>query len=199
MAAHQAPPSLGFSRQEYWSGVPLPSPYQRWTECKSNFFPKEWICLTTGPMTLLFFSKEVRFFPLLFILSNFFTYFFFNLLFYFTQPNPNIYQRCYCVSDVHICTHIHICSWVGTFLSQLFIHSFIFMKEKKKNLSNPKVLSCEDRNLKKNSQIEISLQCCKHSNVFTCLRKKMVPKINEQSLPSSQHRGELKDNMDFRV
>ena len=25
-AAHQAPPSLGFSRQEYWSGVPSPSP-----------------------------------------------------------------------------------------------------------------------------------------------------------------------------
>ena len=25
MAAHQAPPSLGFSRQEYWSGVPSPS------------------------------------------------------------------------------------------------------------------------------------------------------------------------------
>ena len=28
-AAHQAPPSMGFSRQEYWSGVPLPSPYVR--------------------------------------------------------------------------------------------------------------------------------------------------------------------------
>ena len=26
-AAYQAPPSMGFSRQEYWSGVPLPSPY----------------------------------------------------------------------------------------------------------------------------------------------------------------------------
>ena len=25
-AAHQAPPPMGFSRQEYWSGVPLPSP-----------------------------------------------------------------------------------------------------------------------------------------------------------------------------
>ena len=25
-AAHQAPPSMGFSRQEYWSGVPLPPP-----------------------------------------------------------------------------------------------------------------------------------------------------------------------------
>ena len=24
--AYQAPPSMGFSRQEYWSGVPLPSP-----------------------------------------------------------------------------------------------------------------------------------------------------------------------------
>ena len=26
-AAYQAPPSMGFSREEYWSGVPLPS---RW-------------------------------------------------------------------------------------------------------------------------------------------------------------------------
>ena len=25
-AVYQAPPSMGFSRQEYWSGVPLPSP-----------------------------------------------------------------------------------------------------------------------------------------------------------------------------
>ena len=25
-AAYQAPPSMGFSMQEYWSGVPLPSP-----------------------------------------------------------------------------------------------------------------------------------------------------------------------------
>ena len=28
-AAHQAPPSMGFSRQEDWSGVPLPSPTAR--------------------------------------------------------------------------------------------------------------------------------------------------------------------------
>ena len=25
-AAYQAPPSMGFSRQKYWSGVPLPFP-----------------------------------------------------------------------------------------------------------------------------------------------------------------------------
>ena len=32
-AAHQAPPSLGFSRQEHWSGLPFPSPMhesQKW-------------------------------------------------------------------------------------------------------------------------------------------------------------------------
>ena len=29
-AAYQAPPSTGFSRQEYWSGLPLPSPIQPW-------------------------------------------------------------------------------------------------------------------------------------------------------------------------
>ena len=28
-AAHQAPLSLGFSRQEHWSGLPLPSPMMK--------------------------------------------------------------------------------------------------------------------------------------------------------------------------
>ena len=27
-SSHKAPPSLGFSRQEHWSGLPLPSPMQ---------------------------------------------------------------------------------------------------------------------------------------------------------------------------
>ena len=43
-AAHQAPPSMGFSRQEYWSGLPLPSPCYALGVCncfllfKSEFF-----------------------------------------------------------------------------------------------------------------------------------------------------------------
>ena len=40
-AAHQAPPSMGFSRQEYWSGVPLPSPFS-WTA--QMFCGDEWFC-----------------------------------------------------------------------------------------------------------------------------------------------------------
>ena len=36
-AAHQAPPSMGFSRQEYWTGVPLPSPsYHQMEELKKG-------------------------------------------------------------------------------------------------------------------------------------------------------------------
>ena len=33
-ATYQAPPSMGFSRQEYWSGVPLPSPVNSWSLLK---------------------------------------------------------------------------------------------------------------------------------------------------------------------
>ena len=34
--AYQAPPSMGFSRQEYWSGVPLPSPNKDLEEIKES-------------------------------------------------------------------------------------------------------------------------------------------------------------------
>ena len=36
-AAYQAPPSMGFSRQEYWSGVPLPSLHSRAGGKKNTF------------------------------------------------------------------------------------------------------------------------------------------------------------------
>ena len=38
-AAYQAPPSMGFSREEYWSGVPLPSPLLGKINC---FFSVVW-------------------------------------------------------------------------------------------------------------------------------------------------------------
>ena len=34
--AYQAPPSMGFSRQKYWSGVPLPSPIIWLSQTKSK-------------------------------------------------------------------------------------------------------------------------------------------------------------------
>ena len=35
-AAYQAPLSMGFSRQEYWSGLPLPSPQTSWMDTKTR-------------------------------------------------------------------------------------------------------------------------------------------------------------------
>ena len=46
-AAHQAPPSMGFSRQEYWSGVPLPV----WFQTRGGFCPLG-ICPTRGHLSI---------------------------------------------------------------------------------------------------------------------------------------------------
>ena len=47
-AAHQAPPSMGFSRQEYWSGVPLPSPIYNIATIiyRNTFWKYKWILCT---------------------------------------------------------------------------------------------------------------------------------------------------------
>ena len=45
MAAHQAPPSLGFSRQEHWSGLPFPSPMhesEKWKGSHSVMLGSSW-------------------------------------------------------------------------------------------------------------------------------------------------------------
>ena len=45
-AAYQAPPSMGLSRQEYWSGVPLPSPsstINKHIKMRRNFW-RSWMC-----------------------------------------------------------------------------------------------------------------------------------------------------------
>ena len=44
-AAHQAPPSLGFSRQEHWSGLPFPSPMHesgKWKWSRSVVSDSSW-------------------------------------------------------------------------------------------------------------------------------------------------------------
>ena len=44
-AAYQAPPSVGFSRQKYCSGVPLPSPEFQWS-CFKSWKMMLWKCCT---------------------------------------------------------------------------------------------------------------------------------------------------------
>ena len=67
-AAYQAPPSMGFSRQEYWSGVPLPSPRYMLRDRKYNlgcsamlFCPREWqIGIAALFLKQHYFKKNVR-------------------------------------------------------------------------------------------------------------------------------------------
>ena len=58
-AAHQAPPSMGFPRQEYWSGVPLPSPASMWDECNCVGVNILWHCLSSELEWKLTFSSPV--------------------------------------------------------------------------------------------------------------------------------------------
>ena len=52
-AAYQVPPSMGFSRQEYWSGLPLPSPNMWYSYKKLNYrcnlFPYQQDHIATWP------------------------------------------------------------------------------------------------------------------------------------------------------
>ena len=61
MAAHQAPLSLGFSRQEHWSRLPYPTPMH---ECMLNRFSHVRLCATPwtaaqhGPLATGFSRQE---------------------------------------------------------------------------------------------------------------------------------------------
>ena len=52
-AAYQAPPPMGFSRQEYWSGVPLPSPCSHTTFLKCKCLARNQTNLFTSCVSLL--------------------------------------------------------------------------------------------------------------------------------------------------
>ena len=58
-AAYQAPPSMGFSRQEYWSRLPLPSPIQQYNASFKQFrgstlpFHSEWF-------TIVYLGQKLR-------------------------------------------------------------------------------------------------------------------------------------------
>ena len=66
-AAHQAPPSLGFSRREHWSGLPFPSPMhesEKW-KVKRKSLSCVWLLVTPWtaayqtPLSMGFFQARV--------------------------------------------------------------------------------------------------------------------------------------------
>ena len=63
-AAHQVPPSLGFSRQEHWSGLPFPSPmHEKWkVKVKSlsrvRLYATPWTAAYQAPLSMGFSRQE---------------------------------------------------------------------------------------------------------------------------------------------
>ena len=63
MAAHQAPLSLGFSRQEHWSGLPFPSPMHesgkwKWSCCRVRLSTTPWTSAYQAPPSMGFSRQE---------------------------------------------------------------------------------------------------------------------------------------------
>ena len=63
MAAYQAPPSLGFSRQEQWSGLPFPSPMQesekwKWSRWVGSDSATPWTAAYQAPPSMGFSRQE---------------------------------------------------------------------------------------------------------------------------------------------
>ena len=64
MAAHQAPLSLGFSRQEHWSGLPFPSPMHesekwKWSHSVVLDSATPWTAAHQAPLSMGFFLARV--------------------------------------------------------------------------------------------------------------------------------------------
>ena len=62
-AAHQAPPSLGFSRQEHWSGLPFPSPMHesekwKWSCSVVSNSVTPWTAAYQAPPSMRFARQE---------------------------------------------------------------------------------------------------------------------------------------------
>ena len=57
--AHQAPLSMGFSRQEYWSGLPLPSPWHSISNTKSSFYPNTHSLFKIDKLLFFFLKREM--------------------------------------------------------------------------------------------------------------------------------------------
>ena len=63
MAAHQAPPSLGFSRQEHWSGLPFPFPKHesekwKWSHSVVRLLVTPWTAAYQAPPSTGFSRQE---------------------------------------------------------------------------------------------------------------------------------------------
>ena len=91
-AAHQAPPSLGFSRQEHWNGLPFPSPVSESEVAQScPSLSNPWTAAHQAPPSMGFSRQE----------------------YWSGVPLPSPVQpaRCYQIIPPSISTNLHFWQW----------------------------------------------------------------------------------------
>ena len=103
---HQALPSMGFSRQEYWSGVPLPSPYLIYSITQLLFL---WLC-----------RRKITMYKNLFTCN----------LFTFKQYYPAhlFFFNCNSLPDVIFSFFVYL---KNVFIHRISVHIFINLKRHK--------------------------------------------------------------------
>ena len=115
-AAYLAPPSMGFSRQEYWSGVPLPSPMLNIRSLDFSYLTAENLYPITN-ITLL--SPQPSFLPLFWWVQLSTTF----LLCFYEFDFSNRCQicdtmQCLYFSDLfHLSMFIHSCSFMLSWMA----------------------------------------------------------------------------------
>ena len=102
-AAYQAPPSMGFSRQEYWSGVPLPSPSASVRSIQFLSFIEPTFAWNIPLVFLIFLKRSlvfpILFFPLFFCIDHQGSLSYLSLLFFGTlHSNGYIFPFLLCLS-----------------------------------------------------------------------------------------------------
>ena len=108
MAAHQAPPSLGFFRQEHWSGLPFLSPRAILTKANPS---NNWQVIKTSRTTVIINMSQIIFMHLWRVL--------------FVEIQPGIYfspfsfticsSKCLYFMLIPACVHLE---WVITILTE---------------------------------------------------------------------------------
>ena len=120
MAAHQAPPFLGFSRQEHWSGLPFPSPGTQHSDSIFLYISKlsPWLSL----VVICHHTKSyivIEYNPPLYISYLWLIYFVTESLYllisltYFSLPHPTLlWQPPVCSQYLWLFLFNYVCSYV---------------------------------------------------------------------------------------
>jgi len=98
-AAHQAPLSTEFSRQEHWSGLPFPSPMHesekwKWSCSVVSDLATSWTAAYQAPLSLKFSRQE----------------------YWSGVPLPSL---------IHICIHTYICVHIHILFQTLFLYRLL--------------------------------------------------------------------------